>query len=155
MNDSPRVGGIKGIGDLDRYTQHNFHLGRLSCNAMLQRHAIEKLHGDKGCAMLVVNFVDGTDVRMIQCRGSLGFPLETVESLRVFGYLIRQELESYKAAEFEILGLVNHTHAATTELFDNSVVRDGLADHWRESYVCEKGKSMKAAALANSQNGSW
>jgi hypothetical protein len=22
-------------------------------------------------------------------------------------------------------------------------VRNGLADHWRESYVCETGKSMK------------
>jgi len=27
-------------------------------------------------------------------------------------------------------------------------VRDGFADHWRESYVGETGKSMKAAELA-------
>jgi hypothetical protein len=27
------------------------------------------------------------------------------------------------------------------------VVRDGLADHWRESYVCETGKSMKAVDM--------
>jgi hypothetical protein len=32
-------------------------------------------------------------------------------------------------------------------------VRDGLADHWRESYVCETGKSMKAVELAVSQKG--
>jgi len=31
---------------------------------------------------------------------------------------------------------------------DDAVVRDGLADHWRESYVCEAGKSMKAVELA-------
>jgi hypothetical protein len=28
------------------------------------------------------------------------------------------------------------------------IVRDGMANHWRESYVCETGKSMKAAELA-------
>jgi hypothetical protein len=33
---------------------------------------------------------------------------------------------------------------ATAELLDDAVVRDGLADHWRESYVRETGKSMKA-----------
>jgi hypothetical protein len=30
-------------------------------------------------------------------------------------------------------------------------VRDGLVDHWRESYVCETGKSMKAMELAVAQ----
>jgi hypothetical protein len=31
----------------------------------------------------------------------------------------------------------------------------GLADHWRESYVCEMGKSMKAEELPLSQEGGW
>jgi hypothetical protein len=34
-------------------------------------------------------------------------------------------------------------------------VRDGLADHWRESYVGEIGKSMKAVELAAAQEGCW
>ena len=29
-----------------------------------------------------------------------------------------------------------------------AIVRDSLADHWRESYVCRTGKSMKALELA-------
>jgi hypothetical protein len=36
---------------------------------------------------------------------------------------------------------------------DDAVVRDGLAEHWRESYVCETGKSMKGVGLARSQKG--
>ena len=79
--------------------------------------------------MLVVNFVDGTDVRMIQCRCSLGFALKAVESLRVFGYVVGQELEGNKAAELEVFSFVNHTHPATAKLLDNAVMRDGLADH--------------------------
>jgi hypothetical protein len=38
--------------------------------------------------------------------------------------------------------------AIAAELFDDAIVRDVLADHgWRESYVCETGKSMKAPEL--------
>jgi hypothetical protein len=50
-----------------------------------------------------------------------------------------------------ILGLVHHTHPVTAEFLDDAIVRDGLADHWRESYVCKTGKSMKALELASSQ----
>jgi hypothetical protein len=34
-------------------------------------------------------------------------------------------------------------------------VRDGLVAHWRESYVCKTGKSMKAMELAVCQKDCW
>jgi|HubBroStandDraft_3_1064219.scaffolds.fasta_scaffold15803_2 hypothetical protein len=34
-------------------------------------------------------------------------------------------------------------------------MRNGLAEHWRESYVCETGKSMKAADMALAHADSW
>jgi hypothetical protein len=34
-------------------------------------------------------------------------------------------------------------------------MRDGLAEHWRESYVCETGKSMKAADMALAHADGW
>src|SRR5713226_2553407 len=49
-----------------------------------------------------------------------------------------------------VLSLVDHTHTTTTQFLDDAVMRDGLADHWRESYVGETGKSMKAVELAPS-----
>ena len=33
--------------------------------------------------------------------------------------------------EPSIFRLIDHAHAATTQLLDNAVMRDGLADHWR------------------------
>jgi len=54
-----------------------------------------------------------------------------------------------------ILGVIHVTHPAATQLLDNAVVRNGLADHWRESYVCETGKSMKAVELAVCQSSRW
>jgi hypothetical protein len=71
-----------------------------------------------------------------------------LEGLRVLGYIVGQELESNKPAELHILSLVDNTHTAAAQLLDDAVMRDGLADHWRESYVCETGKSMKAVELA-------
>ena len=38
-----------------------------------------------------------------------------------------------------IFRLIDDTHPAATELFNNFVVGNVLADHWRESYVGRKG----------------
>src|ERR1700730_10650244 len=49
-----------------------------------------------------------------------------------------------------VLGLVHHTHPATTELLDDAVVRDGLADHLRECYGVRSGMSMNGLTAASS-----
>jgi hypothetical protein len=67
---------------------------------------------------------------MIQRGGSLGFTLEAAKGLRVFGDLVRKELESHEAAEFHVLGFVNDAHPAAAQLLDDAVVRYGLADHY-------------------------
>ena len=66
---------------------------------------------------------------MIQCGGSLRFALKAGEGLCISGNVIGQKFEGDKAVETHVLGLVDHTHAATAELLDDAVVRDGLADH--------------------------
>jgi hypothetical protein len=63
-------------------------------------------HDNEGLAVLFANFVDGANVRMVQGRGSLGFALKAAECLRVFGYVVGQELEGYEATELHILGFV-------------------------------------------------
>jgi len=44
-----------------------------------------------------------------------------------------QEFQGDTATQLRILGLIHHTHAATAQLLDDAVVRDGLADHGRET----------------------
>jgi hypothetical protein len=96
---------------------------------MLQGRAVQKLHGDERFAVLIVNFVDRADVGMVQGRSRLGFALESAERVRVFGYLVGQELQGYKAAKLHVLSLVDNAHAATAQFLDNAVVRYGLANH--------------------------
>jgi hypothetical protein len=49
--------------------------------------------------------------------------------LRVPRHFIRQEFEGDEAAKIGVFGLLNHAHASATELVEDAVVRDGLADH--------------------------
>jgi hypothetical protein len=60
--------------------------------------------------------------------------------LRVFGYVVGQELEGNKATELHIFCLVDNAHAAATKFLDDAVVRDGLADHgWRRTQAAILG----------------
>ena len=128
MHDSLAVRGVQSVRDSYRQAQQNIGVHRLSGDAMLQRGAVQIFHGDERFAAVIVDFVDRANVRMIQRGGRLRFALKAAENLRIFGYVVRQKLQRHKAAELQILSLVDHTHAAATELFDDPVVRNSLAD---------------------------
>ncbi len=77
------------------------------------------------------DFVGGADIWMVEGRGGASFALKALEAHGIIGKFVRQEFQSDEAAEFEILGLVHHTHAAGSELLDDPVVRDDLVKQSR------------------------
>src|ERR1035441_10429025 len=126
--DASGMGGIQRVCDVDTQRENQLGLHGTSGNVMFQRQAVEKLHGDEHFAVLVVNFVDGTNVRVVQCGGGLGFALEAAERLRVFGYVVRQEFERDKAIEFDVLSLKNNAHATTAKLVHDVIMGNGPPD---------------------------
>jgi hypothetical protein len=66
---------------------------------------------------------------MIQRRSRPRFPPKALECLLVARDVIGEKLERYEPPQLGVFGLVNHAHAATTQLFDDVVMRNGLADH--------------------------
>ena len=54
---------------------------------------------------------------------------QLVDPRRLFQRLIGQEFQRNEAAKLDVFGFVDYAHAATTKLFDHSIVRDGLSDH--------------------------
>jgi hypothetical protein len=96
---------------------------------VLQRHPVQKLHGDEGLSVLVVDLINRADVGMVQCRRGLSFPLKAGQGLRIFGNLVRQELQGDEAVQLYVLGLVDHTHPAAAKFVDDAIVRNSLADH--------------------------
>jgi hypothetical protein len=93
MNNSVGVRGIQCVGDFNRQRQQDICLDRLSANAMLERQAIDKFHGDERFSVLVVDFVDRTDVGMIQSGSRFRFALKANKRLRVFGLKPSQVVE--------------------------------------------------------------
>jgi hypothetical protein len=54
--------------------------------------------------------------------------------LGVWREAIRKELQGNETVELGVLGLVDHTHATTAQLLNNSVVGDGLTNHVGEAF---------------------
>ena len=64
---------------------------------MVQRLAVQILHGDEGLAFVLAYFVDGADIGMVESRSGLGFALKPLQGLLVLDKLLGQEFERYKA----------------------------------------------------------
>ena len=56
---------VESISNFNRQRQSQFSFHRLPGNLVLQRHAIQKLHGDEGAPAVFGNLVDGADVGVV------------------------------------------------------------------------------------------
>jgi hypothetical protein len=128
VDDPLGVCGVQRIGNLDGERQDQSGFQRTPRDALLQRHPVQKLHGDEGLTILLPDLVDGADVGMVQCGSSLGFPLEASQRLGVFGYFLGQKLQRDRSVKGYVLSLVDNTHPAAPELLDDAVVAQLKAD---------------------------
>ena len=96
---------------------------------MLEGHAFEVFHGDEASTLALADLVNGADVGVVERGGGAGFTTEALQGRGVLGDVVGKEFQGYEPAEREVFGLVDDSHAATAELLDDAVVRDGLADH--------------------------
>ncbi len=83
---------------------------------------------DHRAAVFFADFVDGADVRVIQCRGGPRFSPEAFQRLRVVRHLFGQEFQRHEPPERRVPRLIHHAHPASAELFHDSVVRNGLPE---------------------------
>ena len=96
---------------------------------MLQRLPIKKLHGDERLPIVLPDFVNGADIRMVQCRSRLRLPLKPVQRLTIFRQIFRQKLQRHKTVQGDVFSLIDNTHPAAAQPFDNPVVRNSFANH--------------------------
>jgi len=96
------------------------------------------LHRNEINTVGLPDVVDCDDVRVIQRRRGLRFLHEATLSLRISDLVRWQDLDSNKAIKMGVPGLVNQTHPTFAELFDDPVVRDGLAE--------QKGEALRPRA---------
>ena len=128
MDNTLRVSSLQRVCDLYALIEHGMDLHRLAADAMLEVLPLQQFHGDENLPVLVLNFVDGAYVWVVQCRGRLRLTLEASQSLSIFRNIFGQKLQGNEAVELGVLSFVDNTHPAAAKLFDDAVVRDGLAD---------------------------
>ena len=129
MNDSLGVKCFKGLRHLYGNIEKFFKLQRFPVNALLQTLAFQPLHDDEGMAAVIVDFMDGANVGVIQPRRGPGFALEAVQRLAVAQQIVGNELQGNMASEAHVFRLIDNAHAATADFSQNAIVGDCLADH--------------------------
>ena len=132
VNDSLAVCSTECICYLNSPCKHLLKRQRPGGNVMLKGRAFHEFHGNEGLAILLIDFVDGADVGMVQRGRCTGFSAKTFEGLGMPGHICGQKLERDEPGERGVLGFVHDAHASPAQLFDDSVVRDCLADGWAE-----------------------
>src|SRR5512146_288192 len=94
-----------------------------------KRHAVNELHDDELLATRLLNVVNDADVRVIQRRGCARLLQKPLALGLVSAETVREKLQGYNPVELCIVGLIDHTHPALTELLEDCVMGDGFIDH--------------------------
>src|SRR5262244_3866962 len=128
VDDALGVRSIQRVGNFDSSTKKLLQFHGATRDGVLEGFALQILHGDEAPSILLANFVDGADVRMVHRRSGTSLASETFKSLWGIRQVFGQELQGDKATKFGVLGPVHHTHSTTTELFEDAVVRNRLAN---------------------------
>src|SRR5688572_21196021 len=120
---------VQRVGDLNGQVKQFTKLEGRALDAVLEGLALEQFHCDEGFPFEFIDVVNRADVRMVERRRRSSLALEALERHRVAGKLSREELERDAAAQAQVFGAVDHTHAAAAQLLQHFIVRDGLTDH--------------------------
>ena len=81
------------------------------CSADTATAAVDELRDNVLASILFADVVNGQDVRVIEGRSRLGFPLKSASRGRVCGVLV-EKLDRHRAIQLRIEGAVHDTHAA-------------------------------------------
>jgi hypothetical protein len=108
VDDAGGVSGIEGIGNLDGERQKNVRFQGMPGHAMLERHTVEKFHGDEGVAVLLADVVDGADIGVVQSGCGFGFTLKTGERQGIAGKIVGQKLKGDETMQANIFGFIDH-----------------------------------------------
>src|SRR5262249_51876773 len=79
MNDPSLMRRVQCIGDLYRQLKEPLRRQGAFIRNILQSLPLQKLHGNEGMALILIDAINGANMRMIQGRGSLGLALEPGE----------------------------------------------------------------------------
>ena len=112
MNDAGLVRRLERLGDLRRDRQGVVERDRSLRDPLLQGLPVDQLQHERARAALLLDAVDLRDVRMIEGREQLGFPLEAGQAVGIAGKGVREDLQRDGAVQSGVATPVDLAHAA-------------------------------------------
>ena len=86
-------------------------------------------HGDEELAFTLINFMNGSDVGVVQFRCGSGFVYKSIPGRFIACQFRWKKLQGDDTLEFCILGFVDITHASAAQLLDDLIMRYRFAYH--------------------------
>ena len=90
----------------------------------VQALTLDELHGIEADIAVLADLVDRHDVGVVQLGRGAGLAAEPLADRPVAGRLPRQNLQRHAAAQRDLLGLVDHAHAAAADLAHDPVIAE-------------------------------
>jgi hypothetical protein len=129
MNDAKPMRRVERIDNRDGQFEHRFHRQRCAIDTPAQRLALQHFHHEKRMAVVLADVVQRADVRVIQRRRRACLALESLQSDRIARERVGQKLHRHLPSETRVLGAVDDAHSALPNLLEETIVRDGFANH--------------------------
>jgi len=113
MDDASDVGRVEGVGDLDGEVKQRVERLWPARDPVLECGSGQVFQDNERLALRLADVVDRADVGMVESGRGASLALKPLERLRISCKRLREELEGDSASQPHVLGLVDHTHAAT------------------------------------------
>src|SRR5262245_26786356 len=113
MDQAMLVGGGESVGDVASDAE-NFHRGQRIAvgQAILQRAALEQLHGEKRNVLVLAHLEDRNNVIVLDAGAQTRLSKESLAGLRVGGELGQDHLEGHVALQVAVQCPVDNSHSA-------------------------------------------
>ena len=126
------------VGHLRRDAQRFGEPHAFARDQLVQWLAIHQLHHDIGLAVLLANFVDGDDVRMVQGRSCFGLLHEAGAAVGIGTACFGQQLDGDETIQALVPSLVDPPHAAFADFSQQGEVPQFAGVHIRSIVVFQQ-----------------
>src|SRR5262249_25685422 len=127
MQDSPLVGVVNSARDAGDELGRSRRVSGVISQNLVKTGALNQLHGEVVLALELAQLVEGHDQGMVEVSNGLGLVAEPLQFIRRRPQSGADHLQGHWAVEAELLGSVNHAHAAPAKNLLELVVAE-IAD---------------------------
>ena len=128
MDDPGGMSDIQGLGELcaefQDFVAFEAPLFQKSCLECL---SLDQFHHDEGLAFVLADFVNRTDVGMIESGGGAGLPFESRNPDRILAKRVWENLNRNLASEFLVLRPIHLSHSTFSQGREDFIVSDRCA----------------------------